>query len=308
MTSSPSLFFKKNLKKTKTSKGYLFSFLLLSPLFIWMFSRTIYPLIEALRLTFFELKLAEGGFVYVGTYNWLYLFKDENLPTILVNTIFFSGSTVIFGILLSLGIALVLNEDFKGKTILKAVLIVPWAIPGIVTGLIWQWIFSAEYGIVNGILLKLNLISSRIYWFQDPLLSMTICIIGTVWQSAPFLSLMLWAALQMIPQHLYDAAKVDGASAFQRFLNITLPGIKLPLFFAVILHTINSFKAFDIIYKLTKGGPGIATKVLYYYTWETGFVAWSLGYATVLGVIVFVICFILTLFYLRSFRPKFEAA
>ena len=273
-----------------------------------MFSRTIYPLIEALRLTFFELKLAEGGFVYVGTYNWLYLFKDENLPTILVNTIFFSGSTVIFGILLSLGIALVLNEDFKGKTILKAVLIVPWAIPGIVTGLIWQWIFSAEYGIVNGILLKLNLISSRIYWFQDPLLSMTICIIGTVWQSAPFLSLMLWAALQMIPQHLYDAAKVDGASAFQRFLNITLPGIKLPLFFAVILHTINSFKAFDIIYKLTKGGPGIATKVLYYYTWETGFVAWSLGYATVLGVIVFVICFILTLFYLRSFRPKFEAA
>jgi len=298
----------KNLKGYFVSlRSQLLSFLLLLPLFAWIFSRTLYPLIESLRLSFYELKIQYGGFVYVGIDNWLKLLTDPNISTVFRNTLVFSGSTVVLGMLLSLGIALILNENFKGKNFLKAILIVPWAIPGIVNGLIWNWIFSAEYGIVNGILMKLNLVSSRVYWFQDPLLAMIICIISATWSATPFLSLMLWAALQMVPQHLYDAAKVDGASVLQRFVHVTLPGIKLPLFFATILHTVNSFKVFDIIYKLTKGGPGLATKVLYYYVWEQGFVSWHIGYATVLAYIVFTVCFILTIFYLRGFKPRFEA-
>jgi multiple sugar transport system permease protein len=168
------------------------------------------------------------------------------------------GLTVILGTTL----ALVLNETFLGRGVLRSLVLLPWAMPGVVNGLMWRTIFDAKTGALNGLLLQLGLIDSYQAWLTSPTGAFLITAFAQVWNTLPFTVIILLAGLSTIPSEQYDAAKVDRAGVVQRFTQVTLPWLLHPLLIVLILETMNAFRAFDTIYVLTGGGPGDATNVI----------------------------------------------
>jgi trehalose/maltose transport system permease protein len=154
---------------------------------------------------------------------------------------------LVFGMLL----ALLMNEKFRGQGLVRAAILVPWAIPTIVTAKMWGWMFHDQYGVVNDLLLRTGLIDAPLSWIAEPTLSMWAVVIADVWKTVPFMALMLLAALQLIPSDLYEAARVDGASAWQRFRRITLPLIAPAMLVALIFRVMDALRVFDLIYVLT---------------------------------------------------------
>jgi len=246
------------------------------------------------------------AYVFVGLANWAHLLNDDWFPQILLNTLYFTSMDIGIAFLVSLIFALLLNERFRGKRILNVLLIIPWSVPAITSGLMWQWMLNGEYGIVNGILFQLGIIDHFHVWLNEPDFAMYWVIFVQVWKDVPFLVLLLYAALQTVPQQIYDAASIDGANALQSFRHVTIPSVKLAIFVGLLMQTISSFKVFDIIFKLTGGGPFNTTKVLYYYVYEEGFVGFRFGYATVLSYVVFLVVLVLTIAYLKAFSPSPE--
>ncbi len=188
-----------------------------------------------------------------------------------IRTLWFSGLVVAGGTLLGVFIALVLNESFKGRGPMRSMVLLPWAIAPVVVGKIFTLIYSGQYGTLNGLLYQFHLIDSYVPWLTNSNRAMILVAIASVWQSAPLSALLLLAALQSLPQNLFSAAKIDGASSFQRFRKITVPWIKPMLLFVVILNTINALMTFDLIYVLTQGGPGESTTVLSWFGYVTFF-------------------------------------
>jgi multiple sugar transport system permease protein len=165
-------------------------------------------------------------------------------------------------VILGTGLALVLNETFLGRGVLRSLVLLPWAMPGVVNGLMWRTIFDAKTGPLNGLLYEVGFIDSYQAWLTSPTGAFLITALAQVWNTLPFTVIILLAGLSTIPRELYDAAKVDRAGVFQRFGQVTLPWLLHPLLIVLILETMNAFRAFDTIYVLTGGGPGDATNVI----------------------------------------------
>jgi len=289
----------KSISKTKTA------FFFLLPAFIFIFVRTVFPLFDAIRLTFSKVKIAPGMPVHsVGLANWVRLVQDPVFWKTIRVTLYFLSIDVGVGFLLAMVIALTLNRDFKGNRVLRVLLIVPWAVPNVAVGLIWQWMYNGNYGIVNGILKQMGIIDKFIVWFGNPQTALPALIFAHMWKIVPFMSLLLLAALQTVPQDLYDAATVDGASKFKQLLYITIPYIKLPMLFTFIFQTIGSIKAFDIVYVCMKGGPMDATRLTYYYAYEQAFLNYNLAYGATIAFTVFAMIFALMLIYIRLFSAE----
>jgi ABC-type sugar transport system permease subunit len=253
-------------------------------------------------MSFYKIGVSVRGLEYnfVGLNNWYAIFQDPWFPLILQNTIYFMIAETSLVFILGLIFALLLNQPVKGIKFFRTILILPWAIPGITNGLVWQWIYNGDYGILNGILYKLGLIHYPIHWLIESSYAMDLCIIAQTWKDVPFVTLMILAALQNVPKELYEAAYIDSASRFQIFKNIVLPFIKFQIIFTLAVQMMNSFKVYDTIYMLTQGGPANATNVLYYYVYRMGFVSMNMGYGEVLALIVLIITVLYTLFYIRS--------
>jgi multiple sugar transport system permease protein len=194
--------------------------------------------------------------------NYISLVTDAQFLTSLKVTVGFV--LVIVGMVLVLGVtlALLLNETFVGRGVLRSLVLLPWAMPGVVNGLMWRTIFDAKTGPLNGLLYQLGFIDSYQAWLVTPTSAFLITAFAQVWNTLPFTVIVLLAGLSTIPSELYDAAKVDRAGVFQRFRQITLPWLLHPLLIVLILETMNAFRAFDAIYVLTGGGPGDATNVI----------------------------------------------
>lgn len=283
-------------------------YLLLAPLIFVVFARTLFPVFETLRLSFHRVDIRGGGIseIFVGLTNWNRLFADPKLVNYLITTALFTSVVVGLGFVLSLLFALVLNQSFRGQRILKAAVIIPWAVPAITAGLMWMWMFGSEYGIINGILFKLGIIDSFQFWLGEPTTARFAVIVAQLWKTIPFMTLLLYAALQMVPQPQYESAHIDGASMWNRFIHITIPNIRTTAIFAVMMQTIESVKVFDIIYMMTAGGPYESTKILYLYVYEQGFGSFNFGYAAVLAFLVLFLIAFLTFTLLRFFKPSIE--
>ncbi len=213
-----------------------------------------WPLLRTILFSFTDATLLNlTEYDYVGLENFLYLLKDPSWRAAVSNTLFFAAISVTLETILGLGVALLLHAHFKGRAWVRTAVLVPWAIPTIVSAKMWRWMFNDIYGVINAILMKVGLISSPLAWIADPSLSMFAVILVDVWKTTPFMALLLLAGLQMLPQECFEAARVDGIHPLRVFIRVTLPLLKPAIVVAVIFRTLDALRIFDLIYILTSG-------------------------------------------------------
>jgi multiple sugar transport system permease protein len=240
--------------------------------------------------------------VFNGLENYQHLFRDRlfwiGIEKI---TVFCIGTTV----LTSLGglvLALVLSAIVRGGGLFRSLMIVPWAVPAVVSGIIWKWMFSPDFGVISDLLMKVGLIQTPLSIYSTPSLAMVGVIIADSWTRIPFMGIILLAALLSIPGEIHEAARVDGAGVVNRFLYVTLPLIKGPLLVGLLITTIFSFRTIDIIIPLTAGGPGRATYVLGYYIWDQIVKSLNFGVAAAASVILFFMTAAIALIFVYHLR------
>jgi trehalose/maltose transport system permease protein len=266
----------------------------------------LYPIVYSMWLTTQDVQVDVRGIdaEYVGLENWRHLGEDATLGPILRATVYFTGVVVVASLALGLGIALLLHQEFHGRGFCRLILLVPWAIPAVVSGRMWGLAFNSGIGIVNSVLRKLGVIHEGIQWLTDPTLAINTVAFCQVWTSVPLVALFLLAALQTIPQELYHAARVDGAGAWRCFWYVTLPSIRTVGLALVVLTTISSFKVFDLIYVLTNGYAD--TMVWYFNVFVQSFKNLNFGYGGTLAYALFLVILGLTAVYFRVFPLRLE--
>lgn len=226
-------------------------------------STILIPFLYTIFLSLHKWKLKiKPPYPFIGLENYTDWLEDDKFWDSFGTSILFAVLSVLVIIIVSLLISLLLNEDFPGRGLLRALLLVPWAIPAVVNGLLWKWLLDPNYGIVNAILKGTGVISEYQAWLSDMPSVLIWTVIAYSWIHIPLATLLLLSGLQTISSDIYEAATVDGASIWQRFLFITLPMLRPMLTIVVIFETIFALKVFDIIFVLTAGGPGKATSVL----------------------------------------------
>jgi ABC-type sugar transport system permease subunit len=194
-----------------------------------------------------------------------------------------------------MGMALILNERIVARGFFRGLLLLPWVMPTVVTALTWRWIFDGSFGVLNYILKSLSLISSPVPWLAEPTLAMLTVILANTWRGFPFFGITLLAGLQSIPQELYEAAEVDGASVLRRFWHVTIPGLRPVIIVSTMLSTIWTFNEFALPFIITRTGPNDATNIFGTYTFEVGFIGSRLGYAIAATAIMMPFLFALIL-------------
>jgi ABC-type sugar transport system permease subunit len=208
---------------------------------------------------------------------------------------------------LALTLALLLNEHFRGRKPVRVLVMLPWAVAPVVSGVLWRYMFQSNYGLMNALLYQLGIISSYMVWLDKPTLALTISAIATAWKTIPFLTLIILASLQGIPESLFRAARMDGAQVWARFRYVTLPHLRNILIFAVVLQIIVSLQTFDLIFTLTRGGPGQGTVVLSFLVYVNAFERLSLGRASALALLLALLIMLmgsLSLLSIQSRRQK----
>lgn len=250
----------------------------------------IYPIARAFWLSWFTENLGtQLQPVFAGLGNYQRMLGDGRFWQSLGNTALFTVISVFLELLLGLGVALVLNRAFWGRGIVRTVAIIPWALPTAVMGLAWAWIFNDQYGVVNDLLLRLGLINTGINWLGTPTLAMVALIIADVWKTTPFISIILLAGLQSISEDLYEAHKLDGASPWQSFTQITLPLLMPQILIALLFRFAQSFGIFDLVQVMTGGGPAGSTETVSIYIYSTVMRYLDFGYGAALVVVTFLL-------------------
>jgi ABC-type sugar transport system permease subunit len=259
----------------------------------------LFPLVwtvwESLHLH--DLRMPWLGRPFIGLDNYVEALGDERFREALVHTLAFTVASVTLELTLGCVLALAMNRAFRGRGLVRAAILVPWAIPTVVAALIWRFMFDGDSGIVNAALASLGV--DPPVWFVDRLAAWVPVVLGDVWKETPFVALLLLAGLQGIDASLYEAARIDGASAWRQFRHITLPLLKPALLVALIFRTRDAFRVFDLVYVMTGGGPGTATEPIALYTFTSLLQNLRFGYGSALSVLVFLVAFLLALGYIR---------
>lgn len=261
-----------------------FAYMVNAPLIIYMLCVLAVPMIWGISLSFTN-KTIGGGADFIGLKNYITLLQDKEYLNSLLNTVkftFFSiGGKLIFGVLM----ALALNVKFRGRNIVRALLLIPWTLPNIVAVLNWRWIFSATGGIANHLLKSLHLIDQDLIWFGSAGLAMTAIIVANVWRGTPFFGISILGKLQTIPADYYEAAAMDGANIFQRFWYVTLPEIKDVILLSMLMSTIWTINEFESVWLLTGGGPNGSTEVMNVFSYKTAMTSMQLGKGIAVSVL-----------------------
>ncbi len=281
--------------RTKEYEAYLFILPALSMLIVILGFPFVMAILMSLNLAWVKSSLL--GFTFE---NYSRLFRDRVFYNDLIVTFSFVVSTVGFHLLLGLGVALLLNMEIKAKRFFRVAAILPWTIPDVIAGLIWRFMFDPLSGIINSVLARLNLIQLPITWLSDARLALPSVVFAEVWRGYPFVMLLLLAGLQSIPQGLYEAAEIDGASAWKRFWYISLPNLSRIIMIAFTLDFIWECRRFGLVYNMTGGNPGHATEVLSLYVYKNYFVFFNFGYAAAIAVVLALIMMLISFPYLKA--------
>jgi multiple sugar transport system permease protein len=260
-----------------------------------------YPLMSDLWLSLHSknLRFPARGEPYVGAQNYLTLLQDERFWNALRNTAVLAAASVSAELILGMLAALAINRSFRGRGLVRAAILVPWAMTTVVTARMWDWIYNANYGVFNAILTGLHIIDGYRAWTASADFAIWAIIGADVWKTTPFMALLLLAGLQMIPAELYEAATIDGASAWQRYWRITLPLLQPTILVALLFRTLDAVRIFDLPFVLTGGGPGYATETLSIYTYRTLFTNLDFGYGSTLSFGMFLVVTLVALFYIK---------
>ncbi|WP_041423916.1 carbohydrate ABC transporter permease [Thermosediminibacter oceani] len=286
-------------KKFEISEPVL-GYLLVTPALLCIILINIYPVFETFRLSLFHMRLQLIGLTkFVGLQNYTILFSDGRFWAATLNTFYFTVISVALELVVGMTMALLMNKRFRATGLIRAAVLVPWAIPTIVSALMWKFIYNDQFGVLNDILMKLGLIESYRSWLGTPASAMGAAIFADVWKTSPFMALILLAGLQTIPEELYEAARVDGAGSVRQFFSITLPLLKPTILVALIFRTLDAFRVFDLIFVLTGGGPGNSTETLSIYAYKTLFRNLDFGLGSAISVVIFIFVFILAMLYIR---------
>ncbi len=255
------------------------------PALLVVASFTVYPFWYALNESV-HLSSPILGRRFVGLDNFRNVITSPYFLDAARTTLIFGAIAVPVLVVLGVLVALLLNERFPGNTLLRAGMLLPWAIPASVVGIIWKWVFLDSWGALNAGLYSLGLIDRYISWLTTPWLARFAVIVAFTWSQLPLAAILLLAALQAIPDELYEAAAIDGASAVARFWAVTLPGIRPMLVIVTLYEILMALNIFDITYAMTGGGPGTATSLLTYYIWAETFKMLSFGNGAALAVVI----------------------
>jgi ABC-type sugar transport system permease subunit len=289
------------LNKYKSNKSAFFFIL---PSIILISAIVIYPLIYSVFISFYDYNVFDKVPPFVGLGNYKEIFSSKYFWQSIGRTMYFTVVSVFLELFFGFLIALLLNKEFKGRAILRTLVILPWALPTVVNGVLWTWIYDPNYGVLNVLLKNLGLISKYKNWLGTPLSAMNSVIIADVWKNTSFIAIVLLAAMQSIPKDYYEAALIDGANKLKIITHITLPLLRPAMLVALVIRTMEAFKVFDIIYIMTKGGPANGTQVISYYTYAASFNFHKFGYGAALSCIVSVIIMLLALMYVKILYKK----
>jgi multiple sugar transport system permease protein len=232
---------------------------------------------------------------FVGFSHYVTLWYDPRFWHSLANTAYFTALSVVAEVVLGLGVALLLHQVFPARGLVRGLVLMPWFIPTVVTARIWEWIYHPRFGVLNFLLLASGLTTTEINWLGHPVLALHAAIIADVWKTMPFAALLILAGLQNIPDDLYRAAHVDGATAVQAFWHITLPWLVPVLSLTVVFRTLDALRVFDVVYVLTGGGPANTTETLSIYAYRLSFQTLEFGYGAALAVVTFIIILVVSL-------------
>lgn len=275
-----------------------FGFLLTLPALVLFGAIVLYPLAGSLTTSLFEQSLVLPGREFVGLDNFRHVVDGQFLP-VLRNTLVFTGVSTVAPFLIGFALALALNTRMRGRAILRGAFLLPWVIPGVVVSFAWLWIFNANYGLLNGILVQIGLIDEPVSWLGRPGTAMMAVVVAKTWASFPWIMVMLLAGLQTVPAMLHEAAAIDGAGALQRFWHVTLPHLRGIIGVVILLELIWNFQHFDIIYVLTGGGPAGTTTTFAVAVYESAFKGFDLGQAGALGALWMLMLSVLVAVYVK---------
>ena len=277
------------------------AYLLILPCLIVIFGVIIWPVLYSLYISFHKMYMVHPGeFPFIGLKNYSKIFHNPVFWAALGRTFYFTGASVGVSIILGLGIAMVLNQEFRGRAFMRGLIILPWALSSVVNGMMWKWIYNGSYGALNGLLLQLGWIDSYKIWLADPKVAMNLVVMAEIWKETPVGVIFILASLQTIPNPLYEAAKVDGANAWSRFKYITLPLLKPIILLLIVIKSIWAIRdSFDVVYMITRGGPGDSTQVVTYYAYLATFKFLRFGYGAALAYLITLIILIFAVVYVR---------
>ena len=285
--------------RAKTKQRYrnaLSGYLFILPALGVMCILILYPLYQTFFMSLYE-ELSAQRLVFVGLKNFKEVLTFDYFPKTLLNTVIWTGGVVVFQFLTGLGVAALLNTKVRGIGLVSSLVLIPWVTPGVIAAIIWTWLYHPLYGVLNEILQFLGIVESYKAWLAEPKVALWAIVVAGIWKGFPFSMIMFLAGMKAIPQDLYEAAKVDGANAFARFWYITVPSLA-PIFkITLLLLTIWTFNYFDLVYAMTRGGPGHSTEILATLIYKLAFDHWRFGSASSLAVIMFLILAIFTSVY-----------
>ncbi|SFJ14885.1 carbohydrate ABC transporter permease [Thermoflavimicrobium dichotomicum] len=297
-------------------KNTWIAYVFLTPVLVVMAVLVFYPLIKGISYSFTNMnqynmgsKFIDPSYEWVGLKNYKELFRSFIAPKsvfrdVLIQTLIWTFVNVFFHFTIGLGLALLLHRKIKGRGIYRTLLMVPWAVPSFVGAFAWLWMYNDKYGFFNLMLKQMGL--ATIPWLGDSFWAMVSVIMVNVWIGVPFMIVTLLGGLQSIPDSLYEAARIDGASSWQQFRHITLPLLRPVAVTATTLGIIWTFNMFNIIYLVTAGGPIHSTEILVTYAYREAFRNWNLGLASTYGVVILSFLLVFTLIYRRVLKSNQE--
>jgi len=287
----------------------LLPYLLLMPALVLLSALIIYPIIRGIQISFFKSTIVDpyGSFKFAGFSQYLKALSLTNATFwgSLWHSIVWTILSVVFSFLIGLGLAILLNGNIKGRGILRALILIPWVIPSIVAAAQWKVMF-ASFGFINNFLHFLKIISDPVLFLANPKLALFSVAVVNIWRSYPFMTVVLLAGLQSIPDELYEAGYVDGTTVWQKFWHITMPLLRPVSMISLMLLSIWSFNNFDLVFLITSGGPVGSTEVLPTYVYLEAFKRLNPGYAAAIATIMLVFLTLIIYLFMRVYRRNVE--
>ena len=279
--------------------GYAFAL----PSIALLFVLVIYPLFMTFLLSLYDVSLTSSR--YLGWEAFNKLWNHKMLPLVFRNSIIWTLLVIFFQFLLGLASALLLNQSFPGRTLLRGIVILPWVMPGVIAGMVWRLVYDPQLGLLNHYLRALGIISQPLTWLSDPRWALYAVIFTAIWKGFPFSTLMYLAGLQTVPLDLLEASEIDGANPYQKFWYITLPVMRPIIVTTLLLTFIWTFNYFELIYVMTGGGPAERTHIFPTYVYDLAFKRFRFGDASRFAVLDFLFLLVFSLVYVRlSFRRE----
>lgn len=279
-------------RKKHPDRNTKFALIVNAPLVIYLLCVLAGPIIWGISLSFTD-KTIGGDATFIGLQNYIKLLGDKEYLRSILNTLSFTFFSILGKMFFGVLMALALNINFKGRNIVRALLLIPWTLPNIVAVLNWRWIFSSTGGIANHLLKTLGLIDKDLVWFGSAGLAMVTIIVANVWRGTPFFGISILAKLQTIPKDYYEAAAIDGANIWQQFWYVTLPQIKDVIMLSTLMSTIWTLNEFESVWLLTGGGPNGSTQVMNVFSYKTAMTSMQLGKGIAVSILAMPILILL---------------